>query len=341
MPKVKRYKYKNIAAALAILLITILAISTACSSDGGAKTVKKVDSFSSSSSVSKAESSSSAAPKLTGNYKYETVKNKEAMVNGDLVLVNSAHSFTGTAEDTDTIYSYLFDKNGSQIMSTSSTELAACKKTFEAFNKMGCDFYSEKKLSTLMISNAMPTSSDDSEGGDDQQDTACYEHDTGLAFDLHLYESSTGTFSSFTGEGDYSWITDNCWKYGLVLRYPADKSDITGVASLPYHFRYVGIPHAEIMTANQLTLEEYIDFVKDYTFEKPLSFTAFDDTVYSVYFVEADKGSTTNVPIPLTSGDVERPYTISGNNVDGYIVCVNMSDEAANSASTDESVATE
>ena len=60
---------------------------------------------------------------------------------------------------------------------------------------------------------------------------------------------------------------------------------------MAYHFRYVGIPHAEIMTANKLCLEEYIDFVKDYTFEKPLTFTAFDDTEYSVYYVAADKGT--------------------------------------------------
>ena len=49
--------------------------------------------------------------KLTGNYKYVTAKNKTDLVNGDLVLVNSDHPFTGTAENTDTIYSYLFDKS--------------------------------------------------------------------------------------------------------------------------------------------------------------------------------------------------------------------------------------
>ena len=46
----------------------------------------------------------------------------------------------------------------------------------------------------------------------------------------------------------------------------------------------------EIMTANKLCLEEYIDFVKDYTFEKPLTFTAFDDTEYSVYYVAVRQG---------------------------------------------------
>ena len=150
MPKVKRYKYKNIAAALAILLLIILGISTSCSSK--ADSPKKISDSSSNSSAVKADSSSKkAVKKLTGNYMYVTAKNKTDMVNGDLILVNGDHSFTGTVNNTDTVYSYLFDKNGSQIMSTSSTQLTAKKETFEAFSKMGNDFYADKKISTLMI----------------------------------------------------------------------------------------------------------------------------------------------------------------------------------------------
>lgn len=200
MPKVKRYKYKNIAAALAILLLIILGISTSCSSK--ADSPKKISDSSSNSSAVKADSSSKkAVKKLTGNYMYVTAKNKTDMVNGDLILVNGDHSFTGTVNNTDTVYSYLFDKNGSQIMSTSSTQLTAKKETFEAFSKMGNDFYADKKISTLMINTAMPAEDDE------DSSSACYEHDTGLAFDLHLYDASTGAYPEFTGEGDYSWIS--------------------------------------------------------------------------------------------------------------------------------------
>ena len=158
MPKVKRYKYKNIAAALAILLLIILGISTSCSSK--ADSPKKIPDSSSNSSAVKADSSSKkAVKKLTGNYMYVTAKNKTDMVNGDLILVNGDHSFTSTVNNTDTVYSYLFDKNGSQIMSTSSTQLTAKKETFEAFSKMGNDFYADKKISTLMIHTAMPATS--------------------------------------------------------------------------------------------------------------------------------------------------------------------------------------
>ena len=79
MPKVKRYKYKNIAAALAILLLIILGISTSCSSN--ADSPKKIPDSSSNSSAVKADSSSKkAVKKLTGNYMYVTAKNKTDMV---------------------------------------------------------------------------------------------------------------------------------------------------------------------------------------------------------------------------------------------------------------------
>ena len=79
MPKVKRYKYKNIAAALAILLLIILGISTSCSSK--ADSPKKISDSSSNSSTVKADSSSKkAVKKLTGNYMYVTAKNKTDMV---------------------------------------------------------------------------------------------------------------------------------------------------------------------------------------------------------------------------------------------------------------------
>ena len=46
-------------------------------------------------------------------------------------------------------------------------------------------------------------------------------------------------------------------KSGFVLRFPQDKSDITGIVYEPWHYRYVGVDAAKEMTENGLTLEEY------------------------------------------------------------------------------------
>ena len=52
----------------------------------------------------------------------------------------------------------------------------------------------------------------------------------------------------------------NAYKYGFVKRYPADKTDITGISNEPWHYRYVGKDAARIMKEENLCLEEYIDY---------------------------------------------------------------------------------
>lgn len=54
------------------------------------------------------------------------------------------------------------------------------------------------------------------------------------------------------------WLYEHCAEYGFVLRYPADKTEITQIIYEPWHFRYVGVEAAEYMMENGLTLEEYL-----------------------------------------------------------------------------------
>ncbi len=49
-----------------------------------------------------------------------------------------------------------------------------------------------------------------------------------------------------------------CMNYEFVLRYPKDKVHITHVPYKPYHYRYVGINHAQKMRKQNLCLEEYL-----------------------------------------------------------------------------------
>ena len=50
--------------------------------------------------------------------------------------------------------------------------------------------------------------------------------------------------------------------YGFIIRFPPDKEEITGIASEPWHIRYVGKEHARRITENKLCLEEYIKALK-------------------------------------------------------------------------------
>ena len=55
------------------------------------------------------------------------------------------------------------------------------------------------------------------------------------------------------------WLSENCWEYGFIVRYPDSKTHITGIMSEPWHFRYVGVELAMEMKDSGLCLEEYLD----------------------------------------------------------------------------------
>ena len=79
------------------------------------------------------------------------------------------------------------------------------------------------------------------------------EHQTGLAFDLNSVEDS------FANTDEGKWVKDNCYRYGLIIRYPKGKESITGYIYEPWHLRYVGVEFATKLYNNGdwITLEEY------------------------------------------------------------------------------------
>lgn len=79
------------------------------------------------------------------------------------------------------------------------------------------------------------------------------EHQLGLAVDINPDYTVT------KGWGFYAWLEENSYKYGFIKRYPADKTDITGISNENWHFRYVGEEAARVMYRENLCLEEYID----------------------------------------------------------------------------------
>ena len=81
------------------------------------------------------------------------------------------------------------------------------------------------------------------------------EHELGLAVDINASNSQMQ-------DKVYSWLQNHSWCYGFILRYPLDKTDITGVSNEPWHFRYVGKDAAKTMKENNWCLEEYVEKVK-------------------------------------------------------------------------------
>ncbi|NLW17030.1 MAG: M15 family metallopeptidase [Firmicutes bacterium] len=86
------------------------------------------------------------------------------------------------------------------------------------------------------------------------------EHHTGLAVDI-VTPDFQRLVAAFADTPAGRWLAANAHKYGFVLRYPKDKTDITGIIYEPWHFRYVGLEHAQYMYENNLCLEEYLSLI--------------------------------------------------------------------------------
>ncbi len=141
------------------------------------------------------------------------------------------------------------------------------------------------------------------------------ESKAGYSFDIAI-KSSYDDIIEYDGLDTEGWISENCCNYGFIIRYPEDKTDKTEVEYSPYHFRYVGIPHALIMKKENLCLEEYSEFIKKYSYENPLVYKS-GDKEYNIYYT-ASTSPETEIKIPEN-----KEYEISGNNYDGYIItCV-------------------
>ncbi len=86
------------------------------------------------------------------------------------------------------------------------------------------------------------------------------EHQTGLAFDLRKKGVSYPTLSEYRYEKteEYAWLCQHAHRYGFILSYPKDKTDITGIGFEPWHWRYVGADIATDMKQKEYeTYHEY------------------------------------------------------------------------------------
>lgn len=93
------------------------------------------------------------------------------------------------------------------------------------------------------------------------------------------------------------------------------KEQITNIACEPWHFRYVGVPHAEWMERLGFCMEEYIDFLKLFSYDGERLVTDEERGSSAIYYVKASDRGPTAVPIPFCDR-----YLLSGNNADGFVV---------------------
>ena len=268
------------------------------------------------------------------------VKTKDKFY-GDLILVNDEYQYYTSGEEDLVNITEKNEEKGIYYFVTDGYDYSILSAAYGPMVDMISDFYDKYGNDTLIIYGSYRTNEQqeqlygEKQEGDESGDSPLVakpghsEHETGYAFDF----SESETYD-YEGQGDFKWINDNCYKYGFIVRYTKEKEKITKIRPEPWHFRYVGLPHAYYMTKNDLCLEEYISMISEkYGYDgEHLEFADENGKNYEVYFYPSDDGADeTMVPVPTT-----HKYTISGNNVDGFIVTVYKDEKPEAEISTTE-----
>lgn len=327
----RNLKYKNIAVLLAVLLLFILIIASSCSNDSSNNDGKAVSTIAAKKPDSVQEKNS-----ISKNSELVPVDNA-LLYSGNLVLVNKDHEYAykdQKPENLTSMYQYSVNKNGNLRFALTDSSVSVSQNFAVALSHMLIDFYKSSKNNTVMLKSGYRTVEEQKELYDADTETTgsestkynkegYSESHTGLSIDLGV---NTDGYPEYKGTGKFQWLTDNAAKYGIITRYTKDKEAITNIEAEPWHLRYVGVPHAEIMAEKSLCLEEYIDLLKSYSYDEPLTYTASNNIKYAIYFVKAEKE--TKVQIPLNENGEQFSYEISGNNVDGFVITVNLGEDA-------------
>ncbi len=233
---------------------------------------------------------------------------EEQIHQGNLLLVNSEYAVekAGIQSDIINLFTHKELNTGYQLL---NNEIKLSEEIAEKFSEM-IAAAEEDGVSNFLISSGYRDFNEQNrlykEMGTDYALPAGHsEHNLGLALDV----GSTQMKMKEAPEGE--WIEENSWKSGFILRYPANKTDITGIQYEPWHIRYVGLPHSAIMQEMNLALEEYLDYLKD---EKSISVSV-ERKKYTISYYPISQNGTIEVEVPEN-----EQYEISGNNIDGVIV---------------------
>ncbi len=240
---------------------------------------------------------------------------------GSLILVNQDHQYTFPEEDANPIT--LYDNIKTEYYSVSDYVMRLDSDVIDQLDSMMEAFYNESGSTDIMIIGGFRTLEDQNDkyySGSSKYQGGYVDYHTARSFDMGIFPKDGSSSSGFySPTGIYAWIDDHAADYGFIVRYPEGKENFTGEAPRSQTYRYVGVPHATYIKENNLCLEEYISLVKEHNNSEPLEVKA-DSKLYHVYYAPVTSaGGTTAVPVP-----VNKTYTVSGDNADGFIVTVSL-----------------
>jgi hypothetical protein len=225
-----------------------------------------------------------------------------AIHSGNLLTLNASNRYTGEPElvnlqkreDRPKTES---GENTYSVLNAVREKYHTTEETAIALNKMLKAFYEAKKDDNVFISGAYDITKVDTQD-------AIYSSGEAVALS-YFHDYATNGINdqrSIAKVDTYNWIYSNAHKYGFVA-----------VSAGSNIFRYVGVTHATAMKTRGLSLDNYLKQLKNATPELPMTLDASGN--YVAYYCPVS-----NVQVPKNYA-----YEISGNNVDGVIVTVNLS----------------
>ncbi len=260
---------------------------------------------------------------------------------GNLILVNSEHPYTFP----DGLKQKVFYGNKSPVYLLSGSALSIDENLFPIFDSMMIDFSNATGCKELLVTSGYRSYADQEKllndriqtMGEDKAhlyvaDPGESEHHSGLALDMVIFTGGRQYY--FPDHEAGAWIIENAPKYGFFLRYTEAMAAITGCAAEPWHYRYVGLPHAQLIVDMGLCYEQYMEYLWEFSWDGDRLFVKPDGTYYvddgfhlpnegyMIYYVPAlELGNYTTIPLPPEC----ESYEISGDNVGGFIVTVKFS----------------
>ena len=149
------------------------------------------------------------------------------------------------------------------------------------------------------------------------------EFNTGLSVTLYLYERGNQEINDqpFSTSQQGVWLYENCWRYGMIFRFPqedfpivgaSDKSYKTGMSQPMNCYRYVGKGHAAVIYHMDMCLEEYIEYLQDHP-----HIAVFEDGTLKYEIVRQYVGDAESFTVGITQQALN--YSVSLDNMGGAI----------------------
>lgn len=185
---------------------------------------------------------------------YTHVENADTS-KGNLMLVNKYYKLANTYVPENLV---TVDSKYGRTLPMEKEAYEAFKVLFEDARKEGLHIWVRSPYRSYQTQNSLYESYAARDGYSEADTYSARpgysEHQTGLGLDVVADDNSLGNFENTK---EFTWMKDNAYKYGFILRYPKDKEYITGYMYEPWHYRYVGKDVAKDIYEKNLTFEEY------------------------------------------------------------------------------------